>query len=244
MIKNNCNIFLDFLKLDRLEGGIILIDKPTNWTSHDVVAKIRRLTGFKKIGHSGTLDPLATGLLIVLVGKKFTKQQDSFLKLDKEYVCTAQFGIETDSYDIEGKIIKEASWSILKNLTKQKIEEAMIDFRGDILQKVPAFSAVKLSGKKLYNLARKNQLTKVELPQRQVSVYDFKLLKLDILPEKRLISAEFNIKCASGTYIRSLIHDLGQKLETGATITALRRTKIDKLSVDNSIKMQELLNLL
>lgn len=243
MSKITHDFFLNYFNLNPEDGGMLLIDKPKSWTSHDIVAKIRRLTDIKKIGHSGTLDPLATGLLIILVGKKFTKQQDSFLKLDKEYLCTAQFGIETDSYDIEGRIIHEMPWSSLQLLTQDKVEKAMSNLRGEILQKVPAFSAVKIDGKKLYNLARNNQMAKITLPEKKVKIHEFSLLSFNCLPDNESISVDFKISCGSGTYIRSLIHDLGQLLNTGATITALRRTKIDKYSVDNTIKMEDVLKM-
>jgi tRNA pseudouridine55 synthase len=219
------------------QSGVALIDKPTGWTSHDVVNKVRRLTGIKRVGHAGTLDPLATGLLIILIGREFTKMQDLFMKQPKEYLVTAQFGITTDSYDIDGETTDEAPPELVSGLTKEKIEDAMQPFIGNIDQQVPIFSAVKVKGKKLYEHGRKqrsSESTETEnpvLPIKQVIVESFEVLNLD------LPYAEFRVTCSSGTYIRSLIYDLGQMLGTGATVTQLRRTKIGEYSVSNAIQL-------
>lgn len=219
------------------QSGIALIDKPTGWTSHDVVNKVRRLTGIKRVGHAGTLDPLATGLLIILIGREFTKMQDLFLKQPKEYEVTAQFGITTDSYDSDGETIAQAPLELINALTQQKIQQAMKPFIGQINQQVPIFSAVKVKGKKLYQHGRKQRSGESDetenpiLPIKQVTVESFELLNLD------LPYADFRVDCSSGTYIRSLIHDVGQSLSTGATVTQLRRTKIGEYSVTNAIQL-------
>lgn len=227
------------MQLDENGHGIVLIDKPQSWTSHDVVSKMRRITGIKKIGHSGTLDPLATGLLILLVGKKFTKQQEKFLKLDKEYTCTALFGTSTDSYDITGNITAQTSWETLQKLDATTVEKGLSQFRGDILQTVPAFSAVKVKGKKLYQLARKGEAKKEQLPTKTVTIHSFILDTFTTNKAEQSIYATFTIQCSSGTYIRSLIHDLGNTLGVGGTIAALRRTKIGQYSVENARKIEK-----
>jgi tRNA pseudouridine55 synthase len=225
--------------LEKNQEGIALIDKPTGWTSHDVVNKVRGITRIKRVGHAGTLDPLATGLLIVLIGREFTKMQDSFMKQPKEYLVTAQFGITTDSYDSDGEVVSEAKPEKTAELTQQQIEKATKPFIGTIDQQVPIFSAVKVGGKKLYQHGRMQREAAInetvpdipKLPIKQVSVQVFDLLKLD------LPYAEFRVECSSGTYVRSLIHDLGASLGTGATVTQLRRTKIGSYHVKDSIQL-------
>ena len=155
--------------------GILLVDKPTGITSHDVVYKVRKKTGVKRVGHTGTLDPLATGLLIVLVGREFTKRQTEFLKLDKDYICEAQLGVETDTYDVDGKTIKEASWEELKKITETDFKRALDNFRGEINQTVPPYSAVKIKGEKLYEKARKGEIIQEDLPSRRVLIKELKL---------------------------------------------------------------------
>jgi tRNA pseudouridine55 synthase len=217
--------------------GILLIDKPKTWTSHDVVAKIRHLTGVKTVGHAGTLDPLATGLLIVLVGKQYTKRQTEFLKMDKEYVCTARLGMETDTYDTDGQILKTATWSELKEISQEQLQQALLQFVGVINQTVPAYSAVKVKGKKLYNLARQDKVDLTTLPQRQVNIYELQLIETLKDETKQQFTLTIKVKCSSGTYIRSLVHDLGQKLGVGACVTELRRTHIGSYSIDQSVQL-------
>lgn len=215
--------------------GILLIDKPTDWTSHDVVAKLRSVTKIKRIGHAGTLDPLATGLLIVLVGREFTKLQDQFMKQDKEYLVEVQFGVTTDTYDRMGEVTNQIDWQELKDLDKEKIIKAMSQLTGEIEQTVPAYSAVKVKGKKLYNQARKGNLEIKDLPIRKVNIYLFELTDFIIDEELKQVRAKFYTKVCSGTYIRSLIHDLGQMLQVGAHVTELRRVSIGNVNVDESI---------
>ncbi len=217
--------------------GIFLIDKPSGISSHGVVNRVRNITGIKRVGHSGTLDPLASGLLIVLVGKAYTKLQDSFLKKPKTYTCTAQLGITTDTYDITGQITNKVEWEQLKYIDSSQMLTALKDFKGKITQTVPAFSAVKISGQKLYDKAIKKTLKLEDLPTREVEIFDLVLtqLKKDVMTKKVYFSIETTV--SSGTYIRSLIHDLGQKLRVGATVTELRRTKIDQYSVTDAIQV-------
>jgi len=217
--------------------GLLLIDKEVDWTSHDVVAKIRGITGVRRVGHAGTLDPLATGLLIILVSREFTKLQDQFMKQDKEYEVEAKFGITTDSYDSMGDIVDEMSWEEIKDLSEEKIKISMKDFLGQIEQTVPAYSAVKVNGKKLYEKARKGNVDLEKLPSRVVRIYDFDLLEFNKDLITKVITAKFKTKVSSGTYIRSLIHDLGQRLQVGAHVVSLRRTKIGDISVDLATKL-------
>lgn len=209
----------------------LLLDKPTGKTSHDMISLLRRITGEKKIGHAGTLDPFATGLLIIAIGRNSTRQIDNLKNLPKTYVCTIQLGATSDTYDLTGKItpIKDIS-------TPQKIsiEKAISSFVGQIKQTPPQFSAKKIAGKRAYELARIGE--SVDLKSQTITIHDFSLLSFS--PNKKQI--EIKVTCSAGTYIRSLAHDLGQKLETGAYTLALRRTNIDKFSVKNAIKPTEL----
>jgi tRNA pseudouridine55 synthase len=215
----------------------VLVDKPAGVTSHDVVNMMRRKTGIKRIGHAGTLDPLATGLLIILIGRESTKQQSDFLHMDKCYECEAILGLETDSYDIDGQTVSQKTWSEISHITQEDIEKLLPNFIGQIQQTVPAFSAVKRQGKKLYQLARQGKMADVVLPVRQVEVFEFELVsfKKDVQAEQ--LTAQFTVHCSSGTYIRSLIHDLGKKLSCGATVKSLRRTKIGNYSVQDAEKI-------
>lgn len=211
--------------------GIFLIDKPSGISSHGVVNRMRKITNIKRVGHSGTLDPLASGLLIVLVGRNYTKLQSTFLKLDKTYTCTAKLGLTTNTYDITGQKTNQASWEKLKYLDSTLMEKTLTKFRGKITQTVPAFSAVKIAGQKLYDKALGETLNQQDLPTRNVELYSLVLtqLKKDILTKEVYFSIETTV--SSGTYIRSLIHDIGQDLGVGACVTELRRTKINNYDV-------------
>jgi tRNA pseudouridine55 synthase len=219
------------------QKGVLLIDKDPDWTSHDVVAKVRGLTKVKRVGHAGTLDPLATGLLVILVSREFTKLQDEFMKQDKEYEVEAKFGVVTDSYDSMGEVVSLAEWEDVKDVSEEVIKESMKDFIGEIKQTVPAFSAVKVKGQKLYQKARRGKIDLSSLPSRVVTIYDFKLISFNKDEKNKIISAKFTTKVSSGTYIRSLIHDLGQKVKVGAHVTSLRRVSIGDISVDLASKL-------
>lgn len=227
------------------QEGIVLIDKPSGWTSHDVVAKIRSVTGIKKVGHAGTLDPLATGLLIVLVGRKFTRLQDSFMKQDKVYFCQAQLGIETDSYDIDGEVVGQLAWKELQQkfgdekIVTEVISQVIPSFIGRVAQTVPPFSAVKIGGKKLYEKARKGKINQNELPVRMVTITRIDVLKVIVDARRHQILVNFEIACGSGTYIRSLVHDIGQKLGMGATVKQLRRLQIGQFNVEQAQTLDE-----
>ena len=218
--------------------GILLIDKPNGLTSHDVVNIVRKKLKVKKVGHTGTLDPLATGLLIILVGRRYTKKQSEFLKQDKQYQVTIKLGVETDTYDSDGQVVGTSSTlGREKKITKQDITDTLKKFQGKISQTVPPFSAVKVAGKKLYEVARKNKTIK-KLPIKIVTIHQIELISFN----KNINGLKLQVDCSSGTYIRSLAHDLGFVLGVGAHVTKLRRTKIGSLSVDKAISLDNLSN--
>ncbi|NQX76807.1 tRNA pseudouridine(55) synthase TruB [Gilvibacter sp.] len=214
---------------DFLDGQLLLIDKPLEWSSFQAVNKVRWLIkkqfGFKKIkvGHAGTLDPLATGLLLICTGK-FTKRINEFQAQHKEYTGTFTLGATRPSFDMETEIDQEFD---LSGLTATAIEEATKQFQGEITQYPPIFSAVKQDGKRLYELARKGQQT--EIKSRQVNILKFELTRIE-LPE-----VDFLVACSKGTYIRSLANDFGKALDNGAYLSALRRTKIGDYSVEDAM---------
>lgn len=210
------------------EGKVFLIDKPLDWTSFDVVNKIRwnirKAYKLKKIkvGHAGTLDPRATGLLILCTGK-FTKRIDEIQAESKVYTGTFKLGVTTPTYDTESA---EDKTFPTDHLTEDLIHQATQQFQGEIDQFPPAHSAVKVDGKRLYELARAGK--EVELKTRKVHIYDFKITKIN------LPFVEFEVHCGKGTYIRSLAHDFGKALNSGGYLTELRRTKIGEYSVEGA----------
>jgi tRNA pseudouridine55 synthase len=220
--------------IGNVDNQVLLIDKPSGMTSHDVVNLMRHKTGVKRIGHAGTLDPLATGLLIVLVGRSATKRQSEFLKQDKEYLCTAQLGMTTDTYDCDGQITNQTDWLQVSKISQSQIKAAIKTLTGEIKQQVPAFSAVKQKGKKLYQLARRSQIDTTALPIRTITIYEFELLETVKNERKQTIITKVRVKCSCGTYIRSLINDLGRNLGVGAVVLELRRTKIGQYRVENA----------
>lgn len=218
--------------------GLVLIDKPETWTSHDVVAKLRILLRVKKIGHAGTLDPMATGLLIVLVGKNYTKMQPAFLTLPKTYTGTFELGWETDTYDRTGIKVKTAQESNVAQITPHQIAQSMSAWLGTHQQTVPAFSAVKFHGRSLHRLARAAEQLP-ELPSKEVTFYQIELNKVAVHPQTQVPQVTFTIICSSGTYIRSWVHDLGQDLKVGAVLTSLRRTAIGDYAIENAVAPNE-----
>jgi tRNA pseudouridine55 synthase len=208
---------------------VFLIDKPYQWTSFDVVRKVRNALKIKKVGHAGTLDPLATGLLIVCAGK-MTKKIDSFMGMEKEYEGTFVLGKTTESFDLEREIIDIADPS---HLTQEQILDAVKMLTGEIMQVPPTHSAIKKDGKRVYESARKG--IEVKLDARPVVVSTFEITRLD-LPE-----IDFRIVCSKGTYIRSLARDLGDSLKVGAYMSALKRTRIGNFKL---IDAEELLPLI
>jgi tRNA pseudouridine55 synthase len=206
--------------------GFVLIDKPDGPTSHDVVDVVRRLCGIRKVGHAGTLDPFATGLLIVGVGKA-TKEMQKLVGLDKEYEATLRLGATSDTYDRTGTITESGAGCHTSDL-----QQVLNKFIGTIEQVPPMFSAKKIKGKKLYELARKG--IEVERQPSTITIHSIKLLEL------QASSFKFQVSCSSGTYIRSLAHDIGQALCCGAYLTELRRTAIGPFSIDQSILLLKL----
>lgn len=219
---------------DFINGEVLLIDKPIGWTSFDVVnlirSIIRRTYNIKKIkvGHAGTLDPLATGLLIVCTGK-FTKQIDSFQGQDKVYVGSMFIGATTPSYDKETEVDRTFDTN---NISKDKLVETVTLFTGEIEQTPPAFSAVKIDGKRAFEYARKDY--EVKIKSRQVTIHEFNLLNFE-LPE-----IDFMVRCSKGTYIRSLVYDFGKALNNGAYMSSLRRTAIGDYSVADAYSIDEI----
>lgn len=214
------------------EGAMLLIDKDSGWTSFDVVAKLRGLTHIKKIGHAGTLDPLATGLLIVCIGKKATKEIDSFQAMNKIYSAEFKLGATTKTDDSE---YEEENVKVIGNIELDTIKKAISKFIGKIEQIPPDFSAKKIEGKSAYKLARKNR--EVVLKPSQIEIFSFDIVDLE-LP---LINAE--IICSKGTYIRSIARDLGKELGCGAYLKNLRRKAIGNYDVELSFAIKDLIEL-
>jgi tRNA pseudouridine55 synthase len=218
--------------MDYLAGEILLIDKPYHWTSFDVVNKIRwalkQKLGVKniKVGHAGTLDPLATGLLIICTGKA-TKQIDQFMGAEKEYTGTILLGKSTPSYDLETEYNQEAPTD---HITSELLEAVRLSFMGEQLQTPPIFSAKKIDGKRAYDMAREGKTP--EMRQNLVHIREFDI-DASQFPE-----IHFRISCSKGTYIRSIAHDFGLKLNSLGTLLALRRTRIGDFHVDNARKAE------
>lgn len=217
------------------EGQVLLIDKPLHWTSFQVVNKLRWVIkqhfGLKniKVGHAGTLDPLATGLLILCTGK-FTKQIETYQAQHKEYTGTIVLGATTPSYDLETEIDETFPTD---HITSEMIYETTNQFVGEINQVPPIFSAIKKEGKRLYELAREGKTT--EIKSRKITISEFEITEIDFP------NVHFRVVCSKGTYIRSLAYDFGKVINTGSHLSALRRTKIGDFKVDNAITVEEFL---
>lgn len=218
--------------LNFAEGAVLLIDKPVTWTSFDVVGKLRNsLKPLKiKVGHAGTLDPLATGLLIVCTGK-MTKKIDGFQAEDKEYTGTITLGATTPSYDLETEIDQTFD---ISSITEEQIHQTALNFIGEQDQFPPAHSAIKIGGERVYEKARRGE--DVELKARRINITDFKIEKIE------LPVVHFRIQCSKGTYIRSIAHDFGKALGNGAHLSSLRRTKSGDFHVDKAWDLMELIN--
>jgi tRNA pseudouridine55 synthase len=214
-----------------LEGKVLLIDKPLKWTSFDMVKKVRWLTKIMKVGHAGTLDPLATGLLIICTGK-YTKQINDYMGMPKEYTGSMVLGATTASYDLEQEPENFKSIKDIEAITELAIQEATKQFIGTILQMPPQHSAIKKDGKRLYESAR--QGIEVKVDPRQITIQEFEITKID------LPNIEFRVLCSTGTYIRSLVHDFGQALSVGAYMSGLRRTKIGTFNVEDAMQWEDL----
>lgn len=215
-----------------LEGAILYIDKPLTWTSFDVVNKIRKSLKYHlgiqkiKVGHAGTLDPLATGLVIICTGKA-TKQIMQYQDMDKEYTAQVRLGATTPSFDLETEVDKSYPW---EHITQEQIEKALSDFTGEQEQMPPIYSAKSVDGKRAYVMARKGK--RVELKPQKIHISRLELLSVK-LPDLSL-----QVECSKGTYIRSLARDLGEKLDSGAHLTGLRRTRIGPYELDRTISIE------
>ena len=211
-----------------LDGQVILFDKPLKWTSFDIIKKVRYQTRIAKVGHAGTLDPLATGLLIVCTGN-FTKQINDYMGMEKEYTGTITLGATTPTFDLESEPTNITS---LENITPQKVLDATAQFTGAIMQMPPMHSAIKKDGQRLYYAARSGEI--VEIDPRPVTIYDFEITGIE------LPVVHFRVRCSTGTYIRSLVHDFGQALGVGAYMSGLRRTKIGTFNVEDAMQWEAL----
>lgn len=209
--------------------GILLIDKDAGCTSHDVVNKVRRILKIRSVGHAGTLDPLATGLLVILVGRA-TKVSQYLMSLDKVYDGEMKLGVETNSQDSEGEVLSELP--VPESVNEAYMREQMASFLGDQYQTPPMFSAKKLNGIPLYKLARQGQ--EVQREPRFINISKFELL------EWNKPAAKFRLACSKGTYVRTVCHDLGKKIGCGAHMTQLRRISSDKFNVENAITVEKL----
>ena len=210
-----------------LESVILNINKPRDWTSFDVVKKIRNLTRIKKVGHAGTLDPFATGVLLVALGRG-TRKISSLMDLEKEYIGTIELGIATDTCDVTGKIIQQKS---TVEVTPTAVREVLAEFTGEIEQIPPAFSALKVNGVRAYKLAR--QGVEVRLKARRVRIHSLELIECDI----PLITIK--VCCSKGTYIRALARDIGIRLKTGASLKELVRSRIGNFRIDDALTIED-----
>lgn len=208
--------------------GFLNIYKPKGLTSHDVVARLRKITKVRQIGHTGTLDPFATGVLPICIGK--ATRLIEYLDDDKEYLATVQFGKNTATYDLEGEITATFD----KKVTEEDVKNTLKDFEGEISQIPPIYSAIKVNGKKLYDYARQGQ--DIEIKPRKVTISKIELKEFD----KTSQSVKITVACSKGTYIRSIAYDLGAKLGCGGYLTALERTQAGKFQVNTAIKLEDL----
>ena len=212
-----------------MQGGFILINKPNGITSHDVVNQLRKITKIKKIGHAGTLDPFAQGLLILAIGREYTRKLSFFQKMDKEYIARLKLGAESDTFDRDGKIIKI---KVKKIPTKKEVKDILNGFLGEFKQIPPIFSAKKIKGEKAYRLARKG--VKFSLAPQKVKIFSISLLKYNFP------YLEVKVRCSKGTYLRSLAFDIGRKLGCGAYLDNLIRTKIGCFSIEKAVDLSKL----
>lgn len=210
-------------------NGILIVDKPKDFTSHDVIGKMRGILKMRQIGHAGTLDPIATGVLIVLLGKA-TRASDYLMAEQKEYIAKLVLGKTTDTQDITGNVLTESA----VNVTEEQFIDAMNTFIGDIEQVPPMYSAIQIGGKRLYDLARKG--IEVERKSRLINIADIELLS------RRENEYEIKVVCSKGTYIRTLCHDIGEKLGCGATMTELRRVRSGNFTLSNSCTIDNIKN--
>ena len=211
-------------------NGIIIIDKPQEWTSNDVVSRLRRVFNTRRIGHGGTLDPMATGVLPVFVGRD-TRGVEFFEHAEKVYETTIRFGLTTDTEDITGRVLTENAVS----LTEGDLLAVLPRFRGDILQVPPMYSAIKVNGQKLYDLARKGR--QVERQPRPITIHELELLEFSGS------EARLRVRCSKGTYIRTLCKDIGEALGCGGCMAALRRVQAGEYTLEGSVPLRQLLDI-
>lgn len=211
--------------------GIIIINKPENYTSHDIVAKVRKALNIKKVGHTGTLDPLATGVLPILLGNG-TKLSQYLINHDKEYIATIKLGVKTDTGDIEGNIIEEKE---VEEYSNEQINNVLNMFIGKQKQLPPMYSAIKVKGKKLYEYALRGE--KVEIKPRDIEIYNIELI------ENNNKGIKIKVNCSKGTYIRVLCEDIAKKLGTIGTMKELKRTKVGDFKLEDAIELKDLENL-
>lgn len=210
--------------------GVLLVDKDPGFTSHNAVALCRRILGTKKVGHCGTLDPMATGMLIVVIGKA-TKVQDMLMGEDKVYTATMRLGVETNSQDADGEVVAEKSTA---GLSAEDIRAAFEHFHGAFEQVPPMYSAVKINGVPCYKLARKGK--EVERKARAVQVLDYSITRIDL----EAAEVDFTVHCTKGFYVRTYAHDIGQRLGCGAHLTALRRLRSGKFDISEAVDVPTL----
>ena len=211
-----------------MKEGILVVNKPMGLTSHDVVKEIRRKFRMQQVGHAGTLDPLATGVLVILLGKS-TKLFNKFVDLDKAYRATLILGTSTDSADIQGKVLEKRPY---EHITREQAEIVFRRFAGEIEQVPPMVSAVKVKGKKLYQLARKGIAI-----ERQARLIKIHRLQLESFAPPEV---KFYLECSKGTYVRQLAEDIGKELGCGACITQIERTKVGSFSIDDAVTLEEI----
>lgn len=229
--KNNQTQFLDWYNNIPENGGFLLIDKAKNWTSFDAVAKIRNVLRIKKIGHGGTLDPLATGLLLICLGRKATKLSTQYQNMPKTYYTTIKLGYVTKSYDLE---TEEEFVSEINNITEDNILQTLNSFLGEIQQVPPLYSAISVNGIRAYKLARNDSDTVLE--PRNVTIYSISDIQIN------LPFVSFAVECSKGTYIRTLADDIGKKLGCGAYLSELRRTQIADFNVEDALTVDDIIN--
>jgi tRNA pseudouridine55 synthase len=217
-----------FMRAPFLDSGILLVDKPIEWTSHDAVNLIRRRFNVKKVGHCGTLDPAATGLLVIVLGRA-TKLSQKLSSDDKTYEATMLIGKETDSQDLDGTVTAESDWSYI---TEQQIRKVCECFVGEQYQIPPMVSAKKVGGKRLYKLAREGK--EIEREPVKINIKNLEITKIN------LPYVKFTVSCSKGTYIRTLCYDIGKQLGCGAVLAGLRRTQCGMFSIEDSTTVEEI----
>ncbi len=218
----------EFMKDEFLYNGIVVVNKPSGMTSHDVVSRVRHIFRMKRVGHAGTLDPLATGVLIVLLGR-CTKLFKEFEAYDKGYKASMILGTKTTTADIEGKILQQVDYS---QVTREQFENIMQEFRGNILQVPPMVSAIKVNGKRLYELARKG--IEVKREPRSITIHDLQLVDF-ILPR-----VTFYVECSKGTYVRQLAEDMAERLNNIACISEIERTRVGPFHIEEAVALEDL----